>query len=65
MLNRKRFIIYCQNILRKKIYTVNIDDLVEHICYKNHIDFVVQNTSKEKPVKDELEYVNREEISHT
>ena len=41
----------------KKIYTVNIDDLVEHICYKNHIDFVVQNTSKEKPVKDELEYV--------
>ena len=41
----------------KKIYTVNIDDLVEHICYKNHIDFVVQNTSREKPVKDELEYV--------
>lgn len=41
----------------KKIYTVNIDDLVEHICYKNHIDFVVQNTSKEKTVKDELEYV--------
>lgn len=41
----------------KKIYTVNIDDLVEHICYKNHIDFVVQNVSKEKPVKDELEYV--------
>lgn len=41
----------------KKIYTVNIDDLVEHICHKNHIDFVVQNTSKEKPVKDELEYV--------
>ena len=41
----------------KKIYTVNIDDLVEHICHKNHIDFVVQNTSKEKSVKDELEYV--------
>ena len=41
----------------KKIYTVNIDDLVEHICYKNHIDFVVQNTSKEKLVKNELEYV--------
>lgn len=41
----------------KKIYTVNIDDLVEHICYKNHIDIVVQNTSKEKIVKDELEYV--------
>jgi hypothetical protein len=41
----------------KKIYTVNIDDLVEHICHKNHIEFVVQNTSKEKPVKDELEYV--------
>ena len=41
----------------KKIYTVNIDDLVEHICYKNHIDFVVQNVSKEKTVKDELEYV--------
>lgn len=41
----------------KKIYTVNIDDLVERICHKNHIDFVVQNTSKEKSVKDELEYV--------
>ena len=30
---------------------------MEHICHKNHIDFVVQNTSKEKSVKDELEYV--------
>lgn len=41
----------------RKIYTVNIDDLVEHICHKNHVDIVVQNTSKEKMVKDELEYV--------
>lgn len=41
----------------KKIYTVNIDDLVEHICYKKHVDFVVQNTSKEKIVKNEMEYV--------
>ncbi len=41
----------------KKIYTVNIDDLVERICRKNCVDIVVQNTSKEKKVNDELEYV--------
>lgn len=41
----------------KKIYTVNIDDLVEHICYKEHVDIVVQNVSKERFVKNEMEYV--------
>lgn len=41
----------------KKIYTVNIDDLVEHIYHRSNIRLVVQNTAREKCVRDELEYV--------
>ncbi len=39
----------------KKIYTVNIDDLVEHIYAKENI--VVQNTSKQKNADEKMQYI--------
>ena len=41
----------------EKIYTVNIDDLVEHIYSKNKIDIVVQNTGKQKNTKNKMQYI--------
>ena len=41
----------------KRIYTVNIDDMVENIYRKNNTRIVVQNSEKEKCVDQELEYI--------
>ncbi len=41
----------------KKIYTVNIDDLVEHIYQKSDTQLVVQNQESQKPSKDNLQYI--------
>lgn len=40
-----------------RIYTVNVDDLVENICRKNSVDIVVQNSDHEKNVAQKLEYI--------
>lgn len=41
----------------KRIYTVNIDDLVENIYKFSENNLLVQNTRKEKLVSDEIEYI--------
>ena len=41
----------------RRIYTVNIDDIVENIYRKSDIKIVVQNSEKEKNVDRELEYI--------
>lgn len=41
----------------KKIYTVNIDDLVENIYAKAKKDIIVQNREKQKDSSDKLEYI--------
>lgn len=41
----------------KRIYTVNIDDLVENIYIKSAEKLIVQNTEKEKTINDEVEYI--------
>lgn len=41
----------------KKIYTVNIDDLVEHIYQKSDTNLTVQNRETQKPVGDSLQYI--------
>lgn len=40
-----------------KIYTLNIDDLVENIYSANHIEFVVQNEKTQKPYADKRQII--------
>ncbi len=43
----------------KKIYTVNIDDLVEHVYWMNEKSILIQNQPRQKEIKKnhELEYI--------
>lgn len=41
----------------KKIYTVNIDDLVENIYSKSELKLIIQNTGKEKKNTGDIEYI--------
>lgn len=41
----------------KKIYTVNVDDLVENICRINGIKLTIQNKSVEKKCESQLELI--------
>lgn len=40
-----------------RIYSLNVDDLVENICKKNKVGLVVQNTGHEKATDNKLEYI--------
>ncbi len=41
----------------KKLYTVNIDDLVEHVYRKNRQNLLIQNQSSQKKDNQNLEYI--------